>query len=65
MNKYIDRVTVKEYKTILQELKNNLQEYEKSWNNKTMTEKEKANFIELKFITRKIEKIIKEYEKEV
>lgn len=65
MNKYIDRVTVKEYKTILQELKNNLQEYEKSWNNKTMTEKEKASFIELKFITRKIEKIIKEYEKEV
>lgn len=65
MNKYIDRVTVKEYKTILQELKNNLQEYEKSWNNKTMTEKEKTNFIELKFITRKIEKIIKEYEKEV
>ena len=65
MNKYIDRVTVKEYKTILQELKNNLQEYEKSWNNKTMTEKEKASFIELKFIIRKIEKIIKEYEKEV
>lgn len=65
MNKYIDRITVKEYKTILQELKNNLQEYEKSWNNKTMTEKEKVSFIELKFITRKIEKIIKEYEKEV
>ena len=65
MNKYIDRVTVKEYKTILQELKNNLQEYEKSWNNKTMIEMEKASFIELKFITRKIEKIIKEYEKEV
>lgn len=63
MNKYIDKVTVGEYKTINRVLKNALYDYEDKYKEKTMTEQEKIDFIELKFITRKIEKIIKDFSK--
>lgn len=63
MNKYIDKVTVSEYKTINRILKNTLYDYEENYKAKTMTQQEKVDFIELKFITRKIEKIIKDFSK--
>jgi Na+/phosphate symporter len=63
MNKYINKLTVSEYKTVNSALKSKIYEYEAKLDNGNLTEEEKPKYIELKFITRKIDKIIQEFSK--
>ena len=59
MNKYIDHLTLAEYKTIREQLK----ERAKELNTQLDNDKAKKNYIELRFIILKIDAIIKKYEK--
>ena len=61
MNKYIDHLTVEEYKIIKEQLKAKLPELTK----KIDTPQSKKNYIDTRFLIIKIENIIKKYEKNV
>ena len=61
MNKYIDHLTVEEYKIIKEQLKARLPELTK----KIATPQGKKNYIDTRFLIIKIENIIKKYEKNV
>lgn len=61
MNKYVDHLTVEEYKTIKEQLKLRLEDLSKSMN----SEIGKKKYIETRFIILKIDNIIKKYEKKV
>ena len=61
MNKYIDHLTVEEYKIIKEQLKARVSELAK----KTDTSQGKKNYIDTRFLIIKIENIIKKYEKKV
>ena len=59
MNKYIDHLTIDEYKTIREQLKLRLDDLKKGIN----SEIGKRKYIETRFIIIKIDQIIKKYEK--
>ena len=59
MNKYVDHLTIDEYKTIREQLKLRLDGLKKSIN----SEIGKRKYIETRFIIIKIDQIIKKYEK--
>lgn len=59
MNKYVDHLTIDEYKTIREQLKLRLDDLKKGINN----EIGKRKYIETRFIILKIDQIIKKYEK--
>ena len=59
MNKYVDHLTIDEYKTIREQLKLRLDDLKKSIN----SEIGKRKYIETRFIIIKIDQIIKKYEK--
>ena len=59
MNKYVDHLTIDEYKTIREQLKLRLDDLKKGINN----EIGKRKYIETRFIIIKIDQIIKKYEK--
>lgn len=59
MNKYVDHLTVDEYKTIREQLKLRLDDLKKGIN----SEIGKRKYIETRFIIIKIDQIIKKYEK--
>ena len=59
MNKYVDHLTIDEYKTIREQLKLRLDDLKQSINN----EIGKRKYIETRFIILKIDQIIKKYEK--
>ena len=61
MNKYIDHLTLKEYKIIREQLKVRLEDLNKSIN----TEIGKKKYIQVRFIILKIDSIIKKYEKKI
>ena len=59
MNKYVDHLTIDEYKTIREQLKLRLDDLKKGIN----SEIGKRKYIETRFIMLKIDQIIKKYEK--
>lgn len=59
MNKYVDHLTIDEYKTIREQLKLRLDDLKKGIN----SEIGKRKYIETRFIIIKIDQIIKKYEK--
>ena len=59
MNKYVDHLTIDEYKTIREQLKLRLDDLKKDIN----SEIGKRKYIETRFIILKIDQIIKKYEK--
>ena len=59
MNKYVDHLTVEEYKTIREQLKLRLDDLKKGIN----SEIGKRKYIETRFIIIKVDQIIKKYEK--
>ena len=59
MNKYVEHLTIDEYKTIREQLKLRLDDLKKGINN----EIGKRKYIETRFIILKIDQIIKKYEK--
>lgn len=59
MNKYVDHLTIDEYKTIREQLKLRLDDLKQSIN----SEIGKRKYIETRFIIIKIDQIIKKYEK--
>lgn len=59
MNKYVDHLTIDEYKTIREQLKLRLDDLKKGIN----SEIGKRKYIETRFIILKIDQIIKKYEK--
>lgn len=59
MNKYVDHLTIDEYKTIRAQLKLRLDDLKKGIN----SEIGKRKYIETRFIILKIDQIIKKYEK--
>lgn len=59
MNKYVDHLTIDEYKTIREQLKLRLDDLKQNIN----SEIEKRKYIETRFIIIKIDQIIKKYEK--
>ena len=59
MNKYVDHLTIDEYKTIREQLKLRLDNLKKGINR----EIGKRKYIETRFIIIKIDQIIKKYEK--
>ena len=59
MNKYVDHLTIDEYKTIREQLKLRLNNLKKGIN----SEIGKRKYIETRFIIIKIDQIIKKYEK--
>lgn len=61
MNKYIDHLTLEEYKIIREQLKARLEDLNKSIN----TEIGKKKYIQVRFIILKIDSIIKKYEKKI
>lgn len=61
MNKYIDNLTVNEYRQIEKFLK----ELEPIKNAKMKETKETKDYVELRFILIKIQKIIKKYDKSI
>ena len=61
MNKYIDHLTVEEYKIIKEQLKARLPELTKRMD----TPQGKKSYIDTRFLIIKIENIIKKYEKKV
>lgn len=61
MNKYIDHLTLDEYKTIREQLKLRLDTLKENIN----SEIGKRKYIETRFIIIKIDNIIKKYEKRV
>ena len=61
MNKYIDHLTLDEYKTIREQLKLRLNTLKENIN----SEIGKRKYIETRFIIIKIDNIIKKYEKRV
>ena len=61
MNKYVDHLTIEEYKTIREQLKLRLDSLKEN----ISTEIGKKKYIETRFIILKIDNIIKKYEKRV
>ena len=61
MNKYIDHLTLEEYRIIREQLKARLEDLNKSIN----TEIGKKKYIQVRFIILKIDNIIKKYEKKI
>lgn len=61
MNKYVDHLTVEEYKTIREQLKLRLDDLKNGINSEIGRKK----YIETRFIILKIDNIIKKYEKRV
>ena len=61
MNKYIDHLTLEEYRIIREQLKTRLEDLNKSIN----TEIGKKKYIQVRFIILKIDSIIKKYEKKI
>lgn len=61
MNKYVDHLTVEEYKTIREQLKLRLDDLKNGINSEIGRKK----YIETRFIILKIDSIIKKYEKRV
>lgn len=61
MNKYIDHLTLEEYRIIREQLKARLEDLNKSIN----TEIGKKKYIQVRFIILKIDSIIKKYEKKI
>lgn len=59
MNKYVDHLTIDEYRTIREQLKLRLDDLKKGIN----SEIGKRKYIETRFIILKIDQIIKKYEK--
>ena len=59
MNKYVDHLTIDEYKTIREQLKLRLDDLKQDINNGIG----KRKYIETRFIIIKIDQIIKKYEK--
>ena len=59
MNKYVDHLTIDEYKTIREQLKLRLDDLKKGID----SEIGKRKYIETRFIILKIDQIIKKYEK--
>ena len=59
MNKYVDHLTIDEYKTIREQLKLRLDDLKQGINN----EIGKRKYIETRFIIIKIDQIINKYEK--
>ena len=59
MNKYVDHLTIEEYRTIREQLKLRLDDLKKGIN----SEIGKRKYIETRFIIIKIDQIIKKYEK--
>ena len=59
MNKYVDHLTIDEYKTIREQLKLRLDDLKKAMN----SEIGRRKYIETRFIILKIDQIIKKYEK--
>ena len=59
MNKYVDHLTIDEYKTIREQLKLRLDDLKQGIN----SEIGKREYIETRFIIIKIDQIIKKYEK--
>ena len=59
MNKYVDHLTIDEYKTIREQLKLRLNDLKQGIN----SEIGKRKYIETRFIIIKIDQIIKKYEK--
>ena len=59
MNKYVDHLTIDEYKTIREQLKLRLGDLKQGIN----SEIGKRKYIETRFIILKIDQIIKKYEK--
>ena len=59
MNKYVDHLTIDEYKVIREQLKLRLDDLKKDIN----SEIGKRKYIETRFIILKIDQIIKKYEK--
>ena len=59
MNKYVDHLTIEEYKTIREQLKLRLDDLKNGIN----SEVGKRKYIETRFIILKIDQIIKKYEK--
>ena len=59
MNKYVDHLTIDEYKTIREQLKLRLDDLKQGIN----SEIGKRKYIETRFIILKIDQIIKKYEK--
>ena len=59
MNKYVDHLTIDEYKTVREQLKLRLDDLKKGIN----SEIGKRKYIETRFIILKIDQIIKKYEK--
>ena len=59
MNKYVDHLTIDEYKTIREQLKLRLDDLKEGIN----SEIGKRKYIETRFIIIKIDQIIKKYEK--
>lgn len=59
MNKYVDHLTIDEYKTIREQLKLRLDDLKQGIN----SEIGKRKYIETRFIIIKIDQIIKKYEK--
>lgn len=63
MNKYINKLTVNQYKFINTELKRVLYAEKDKYTNNTMTLEEKMHYIQLSDTVRKIDKIIEEFSK--
>ena len=61
MNKYIDHLTLEEYRIIREQLKARLEDLNKSIH----TEIGKKKYIQVRFIILKIDSIIKKYEKKI
>lgn len=61
MNKYIDHLTVEEYRTIQRELKARLDTLKKEMEETGNTKK----YVEIRFIILKITNLIKKYEKKI
>lgn len=61
MNKYIDHLTLEEYRIIREQLKARLEDLNKSIN----TEIGKKKYIQVRFTILKIDSIIKKYEKKI
>lgn len=61
MNKYIDHLTVEEYRTIQRELKARLDTLKKEMEETGNTKK----YVEIRFIILKITNLIKKYEKKM
>lgn len=59
MNKYVDHLTIEEYRTIREQLKLRLDDLKKGID----SEIGKRKYIETRFIILKIDQIIKKYEK--